>query len=140
VPAPASYSLKDMFTELAQFQQVMDQVHARLRNPEDKARLGEVLEQLKKARAEAEEKVPAILVEKLQNAQMAKAEMEELSKQLAQKMEQLQALRNQAGKPGAEVPSVPPIPEVPIDPKRGQDLRLEVLKAYGGLIVREKFS
>jgi pyruvate/2-oxoglutarate dehydrogenase complex dihydrolipoamide acyltransferase (E2) component len=118
----------------------MGQVHARLRNPGDKAKLGELLTQLQKARADAEEQVPAILQEKLENAQKAKVEMEALSQKLTQKMEELEAQKKAAEKPAPGAPPLPPVPEAPVDPKRGQDLRLELLKTYGGLIVKEKFS
>jgi polyhydroxyalkanoate synthesis regulator phasin len=137
---PADYSLNDMFAGLAHFQQVLDRVQGDLRNPEDKAKLGELLDQLRKARAEAEEKVPPILQEKLQNARNAKAEMEEFAKQVAQKLDELQAQKKKADVPGTKIPSPPLLPQVPIDPKRGQDLRVELLKAYGGLIIKERFS
>jgi hypothetical protein len=137
---PADYSLNDMFAGLAHFQQVLDRVQGDLRNPEDKAKLGELLDQLRKARAEAEEKVPPILQEKLQNARNAKAEMEEFAKQVAQKLDELQAQKKNADEPGTKIPSPPLLPQVPIDPKRGQDLRVELLKAYGGLIIKERFS
>jgi glutamyl-tRNA reductase len=140
MPDPATFSLKDLFAEVAHFQQVMDQVHTSLRNPADKAKLGELLAHLRKARAEAEEKLPPILHEKLANAQKAKAEMEDLSKQVTQKLAQLQTLKMQAAEPETKAPSPVPVPDVPIDPRRGQDLRVELLKAYGGLVIKESFS
>jgi polyhydroxyalkanoate synthesis regulator phasin len=159
---PPFYNLKAMFADLAQFQQMMDDVHAGLSNPEDKARLGELLGQLQKARAEAEEKVPGIVQEKLDDVKAQLAEMQELQKEIDQKQaeleaknkadaeaekeeevavkeEETQAPEAAAAKPGMKVPALPPLPslpEVPIDPALGQDLRLEVLKTYGGLITR----
>jgi hypothetical protein len=133
-----------MFAELTHFQEVMNRVHGSLRNPEDKAKLGEVLTQLQKARAEAEEKVPAILQEKLRHAQKAKAEMEVLAKQLREKQQELEAQKKEAvekkaaAQTAVTVPSLPARPELSIDPKLGQDLRTELLKTYGGLITRER--
>jgi hypothetical protein len=129
-----------MFADLAHFQQVVGRVHAGLRNPEDKAKLGELLEQLQKARAEAEENVPAVLQEKMHQAEKAKAEMQALEKQFAQKRAEVAAQRKATAEPDARMPSPPRLPEVPIDLKLGQDLRLEVLKEYGGLIIRERFA
>jgi DNA-binding FrmR family transcriptional regulator len=157
---PAGYSLTNLFADLADFQKLMGQIHASLRNPEDKARLGELLEQLESARAEAEEKVPAILKEELEGAQKQKAEMEELAQQIDQMKEEARARREQeqaaeapeeepapqpegaakpgepqvAAKPAAERPALPSLPEVPIDALLGQDLRIEILRKYGGLV------
>jgi seryl-tRNA synthetase len=140
MPAQAPYSLKDMFDGLAHFQQVVGRVHSGLRNPDDKAKLGELLEQLQKARAEAEENVPAVLQEKLQKSQKAQAEMQELKKQFTQKREELAEQRKKTAQAVASMPSPPSLPEVPIDPKLGQDLRIELLKAYGGLKIKEKLA
>jgi TolA-binding protein len=161
---PAGYTLQNMFADLRQFQAAMAEIHASLRNPEDKARLGELLEQLEEARAQAEENVPAILNKKLRDAQKQQAELEELQKQLSQVQEQLQAKEDEearkeaeappeeaaeapppeeaarpggppvAAKPGPAVPALPSLPEVPIDALLGQDLRVELLRNYGGLI------
>jgi hypothetical protein len=140
MPPPTPYSLKDMFADLSHFQQVLDRVHGGLRNPEDKAKLGELLVQLQMARVEAEEKVPAVLQQKLQQAEKAKAEMQEFAKQFAQKREELAAQKKAAPEPGARMPSAPSLPEVAIDLKLGQDLRVELLKEYGGLVIKERFA
>jgi hypothetical protein len=142
-----------MFAELAEFQKAMGRVQASLRNPQDKARLGELLGQLEKARAEAEEKVPPILQEKLENARKQKADMEEMARRIDQMKADLKARQAEAekkkleaeaekeqlpqkdqpqlaAKPGIKLPS---LPEVPINLKLGEDLRTELLKTYGGL-------
>jgi hypothetical protein len=155
---PPAYDLKSMFADLAQFQQSMGDVQASLTNPEDKARLGELLDQLQKARTEAEEIVPGILKEKLDNAKAQLAEMQELQKEIDEKKAELEgkvkaaekeaaatkpeeapAPPPVASKPGMGVPPLPPLPSlppVPVDPALGQDLRLEILKTYGGLVTR----
>jgi TolA-binding protein len=159
---PPSYNLNAMFADLAQFQQMMGDVQASLTNPEDKARLGDLLDQLQKARAEAEEKVPAILQDQLDKAKAKLAEMQELQIQIDQKKAELEAQKKAeaeaakekemppkaaeppapqtaAGKPGMDIPGLPPLPslpQVPVDPALGQDLRLEILKTYGGLVTR----
>ena len=93
-----------------------------------------------RSRAEAEANVPAVLKEKLRSAQKAQAEMQELKKQFIQKREELAAQRNKTAEPGAKMPSPLSLPAVPIDQKLGQDLRIELLKAYGGLRIKEKLS
>jgi hypothetical protein len=149
-----------MFADLAEFQETMGRIHASLRNPEDKARLGALLEQLQQARAEAEEKVPPILKEKMESAQKDKAEMEELAQQINQMQAEVEARQEkeraaeapveepapqpepaprpgepqEASKPEEEVPPLPSLPEVPIDALLGQDLRVELLRKYGGMI------
>jgi hypothetical protein len=136
---PDPYSLNDMFAQLAHFQNVLDRTRSGLQNPADKAKLGELLEQLRTARAQAEKKVPAVLREQLQIAQKAQMEMADLAKQLAEKAKELQA-RKEAEKSETKTPPRPAVPELRIDPERGQDLRREVLKAYGGLIIQDRFS
>jgi hypothetical protein len=127
-----------MFADLAHFQEVVNRVHEGLRNPADKARLGELLEQLQKAREQAEKEIPPILEEKLQHAQRAKSEMEAVAQQFREKLIELEAQRKQATASRPVAPPVPSVPEAPIEQKSGHDLRIELLQAYGGLKIKEK--
>jgi hypothetical protein len=162
---PAPTNLASLFAELGNFQRNMGQVQAGLRNPEDKARLGDLLGQLQAARTDAENKVPGILQDKMKNAEKQKAELEALSVQVraqqaegeAKKRAEVEAKAPQAkpapeplagtpagvsppkdekgpAKPGVPAAAPPALPEVPIDPTLAAQLRVEVLRAYGGLI------
>ncbi len=151
MPAPTPYNLQNLFADVAHFQEVMGRIQSSLRNPEDKARLGELLERVEKARAAAEEQVPAILQEKKQKIEQARAAMEELQQKIDTMKEDLKAQKaakaakeaaaaqpedgKAAAAPGAAKAPLPTLPEVPINPALGEDLRLEVLKKYGGLVI-----
>jgi hypothetical protein len=157
-----TYTLQQMFEDAARFQDAIGEIHARLRDSPDKDRLGDLLEQLQKVRAEAEEKVPAILKQKLEDARRAKVEMEDLARQLEESRKELDAREEKeaekkkelaeaeaarkdsaakpkdqppVSKPEMQVP-LPSLPEVPIVPTLGQDLRTELLTTYGGLTIR----
>jgi hypothetical protein len=140
----------------------MGQVQTRVRNPEDKARLGSLLDQLQKARTDAETEVPGILKEKIQTAEKNKTTAQALAQQINKKQEELKAEQEKAllakqpaqvqppqadgapklpGSPGA-VPAgapglvPPPLPEIPVDSLLGAQLRFELLKTYGGLTIK----
>jgi hypothetical protein len=138
MPAPSPYTLNAMFADLAHFQDVVNRVHAGLRNPANKAKLGELLEQLQKAREQAEKVIPPVLEQKLRSAQQAKSDMETLAQRVREKQTELEAQRKQAAASLPSAPSLPSVPEAPVEQKSGHDLRIELLQAYGGLKIKEK--
>ena len=89
MPDPATFSLKDLFAEVAHFQQVMDQVHTSLRLA-DKAKLGELLAHCGRRGQKPKKSFPPFSTRNWQTLEKAKAEMEDLSEQVTQKLAELQ--------------------------------------------------
>src|SRR5262249_35815943 len=105
-------NLPNLWQQLDHFYNVMSGVQASLQDPKRKQMLGELLDQFKKYRAEAEESVPALVRMMQKDGEDLKAWAEGYQHEL-QRMQKAAAEQRQADAPRAPEPPPPAPPPVP---------------------------
>lgn len=92
---------KTIWQELQSFQNFMSDFQATIKDPARKEMFGDLLGQLKKASAEAQQVVPGVVQGMKGNAEQTKAELEALQKEFERIQEEMERAKAQAAKPAA---------------------------------------
>src|SRR5690242_16473757 len=85
-----------IFQDLASFQQFAEEVQGRITDPAKKKQLGDMLKQLKDARARAEEVVPGVVKEIKREAESLQVEAAAATKELERLQAELEAKNAEA--------------------------------------------
>lgn len=121
---------KNIWQELQSFQNFMSDFQATIKDPARKEMFGDLLSQLKKATAEAQQVVPGVVQEMKSQAEQSKVEVEALQKEFERLQQEVERAQAQAAKPAAtRVPSRPPEPAIQMN--LGKQYAAELLQAFG---------
>lgn len=122
----------NLWQAVGELQDFVTKVHASLTDPKNKQMLGEVLEKLKTARADAEAIVPQLVEEMKQGAEKTKAELEEMQLHY-QKLQTDFEARMKAEKEKQDAAPPPPhaVPRKKFELTSGRDLCRELLENAG---------
>lgn len=122
----------NLWQSVGELQDFVTKVHGSLQDPKKKQLLGELLDKLKTARADAEAIVPQHVEEMQKDAQKLQAELEELQRQSQQARAEADAHMNAVMEKQVVPPPAPPaVPDNKVELKSGGDLRKELLQAAG---------
>jgi hypothetical protein len=127
-----------IWKDLEDFQKFMSEFHAEITDPAQKQMFGQMLDELQKARAEAEELAPGVVQDLQRDAEKTKAEADEFAKEVEQARAQAEQWEKDLAEAKKKMEEAPPVPpEVPIepapvvDPHLGMALGKELLEALG---------
>jgi len=124
-------NFQSVMAELTNFQNAIGEIHANLRSVKHKEILGDMLDEIRSARAEVEVEFPKAINLIEDTAQKVMAE----AKQELAKNEQMRAELDRKVAASKAAPQKAPVPPpkigVKVDPALGQTLRTELLERFG---------
>jgi hypothetical protein len=119
-----------IWQQLQSFQQFMGEFQTTIKDPASKELFGDLLNQLKKASAEAQQVVPGVVQDLKASAEQTKAEAEAMQKEFERLQQELERAKEQAAKPAAAMAAGRP-PEPAIQANLGKQYTAELLQVFG---------
>lgn len=131
----APIDFQSVMAEVGNLQTAIAKIHGGLKNKKNKEILGDVLDQMTRARADVEIEYPKALAMVQETARRNLAKAQEMRANLEQQKaacEQRQAEIQAAQKKAAE--AKPAKPEAKVDPALGPKLRIELLQRFSAKV------
>jgi hypothetical protein len=127
LPAPPPTTI---WQDMAEFQKFAEETHARMTDPTQKKALGEMLQQLREARAKAEDVVPKLVTDMKNQAEAQKAEVAKAQAEIARLQAELEAKKAEAERMAQDLQAAKPPVETPVDKNKARQLTDELLGRF----------
>ena len=127
---PDPKSLGNLWNDMAKFQDSIEEIQRSLTNPKESKLLSDMVYEMRKTQAEAERKVPQVVLKMQEQAEKGRMEAQQLMNEINRQKAEMEARFEAAEKlKGTPAPSAPPPPQA--DPSLNPVLSSELLRKYG---------